>query len=125
MPPSVVHVDANNHSFAHHVGVDVDDILLSSYTDTGPGFSTAKMAPIVNYVAVDHSIKSIVLSCRGSLGLSDILVDLTCSYEMISVQHGDPKCSYFVHSGMWCSATTLQRGTVHDIIKSALQSNPD
>lgn len=82
------------------------------------------MSPLVNYVAIDHSISAIVLSCRGSLGLSDILVDLTCTYEPIPVEHGDPGASYYVHSGMFNSATTLQRGTVHDTIREALESFP-
>lgn len=102
----------------------MDDILLSSYTDPSPNFSTAKMSPLVNYVAIDHSISAIVLSCRGSLGLSDLLVDLTCTYEPIPVEHGDPEKSYYVHSGMFNSATTLQRGTVHDTIREALESFP-
>ena len=76
-------------------------------------------------VAVDHSVKAIVLSCRGSLGLSDILVDLTCDYEPMPVPEGDPHGSYLVHSGMFLSATTLQRGTVHDVIKEALERFPE
>lgn len=76
-------------------------------------------------VAVDHSIKAIVLACRGSLGLSDILTDLTCSYEPIPVPDADPSGSYLVHSGMFCSATVLQRGTVHDVIRDALKQFPD
>ncbi|GAA5863940.1 hypothetical protein JCM8547_005287 [Rhodosporidiobolus lusitaniae] len=115
---------ANNHAFAHHVGIHVEDILLSSFTDPQPAFAEEKISPIVNYVAVDHSISAIVLACRGSLGLSDILVDLTCSYEPIPVQDGDPHGAYFVHSGMFCSATTLQRGTVHDVVKEALEQFP-
>ena len=82
------------------------------------------MSPLVNYVAIDHSISAIVLSCRGSLGLSDILVDLTCTYEPIPVEHGIPGESYYVHSGMFNSATGLQRGTVHDTIREALESFP-
>lgn len=82
------------------------------------------MAPIVNYVAVDHSISSIVLSCRGSLGLSDILVDLTCNYEAFVVEHGDPGASYFVHAGMFSSAVGLQRGKVHDTVRDALLQYP-
>lgn len=66
-----------------------------------------------------------VLACRGSLGLSDILTDLTCSYEPIHLPAGDPSGSYFVHSGMYCSATVLQRGTVHDVIRDALQQFAD
>lgn len=116
---------ANNHAFAHHVGIKVDDILLSSYTDPGPGFSTAKLSPLINYVAIDHSIKAVVLSCRGSLGLSDILVDLTCTYEPLVVEHGLPNASYYVHSGMFNSATQLQRGTVHATIREALESFSD
>ena len=48
---------------------------------------------------MDHEASTIVLSCRGSLGLSDILVDLTCSYESIHVPDGDPMEHYYVHSG--------------------------
>ncbi|GAA5854007.1 hypothetical protein JCM9279_003760 [Rhodotorula babjevae] len=118
-------IHANNHAFAHHVGIHVEDILLSSFTDPTPAFDSEKMSPIVNYVAVDHSIKAIVLACRGSLGLSDVLTDLTCSYEPISVPDADPFGSYLVHSGMFCSATVLQRGTVHDVIRDALKQFPD
>ncbi|GAA5914180.1 hypothetical protein JCM8208_003931 [Rhodotorula glutinis] len=118
-------IHANNHAFAHHVGIHVEDILLSSFTDPTPAFDSEKMSPIVNYVAVDHSIKAIVLACRGSLGLSDILTDLTCSYEPIPVPDADPSGSYLVHSGMFCSATVLQRGTVHDVIRDALKQFPD
>ncbi|GAA6039615.1 hypothetical protein JCM8097_002215 [Rhodosporidiobolus ruineniae] len=118
-------IHANNHAFAHHVGIHVEDILLSSFTDPQPAFATEKFSPIVNYVAVDHSIGAVVLACRGSLGLSDILVDLTCSYEPIPVQDADPGGAYFVHSGMFCSATALQRGAVHDVIKDALEQFPD
>ncbi|GAA5955653.1 hypothetical protein JCM21900_005074 [Sporobolomyces salmonicolor] len=117
-------IHANNHAFAHHVGIHVDDILLSSFTDPQPNLGNDKMSPIVNYVAVDHSVGAVVLSCRGSLGLSDILVDLTCSYEPMPVPDADSNGSYFVHSGMFCSATTLQRGTVHEVIKGALEQFP-
>lgn len=82
------------------------------------------MAPIINYVAVDHSISAIVLSCRGSLGLSDILVDLLCDYETIPIPDGDPACTYQAHTGIWNSATMMQRGTVHDTIRDALESFP-
>lgn len=54
---------------------------------------------MVAYVAVDREARAIVLSCRGSLGLSDILVDLICDYESIQVPDGDPMEHYYVHSG--------------------------
>jgi hypothetical protein len=66
-----------------------------------------------------------VLACRGSLGLADILTDLTCSYEPIPIPDGDPDGTYYVHSGMYCSSTTLQRGTVHDVIADALAKYPE
>ncbi|KAM0751552.1 hypothetical protein T439DRAFT_324739 [Meredithblackwellia eburnea MCA 4105] len=117
---------ANNYAFAHHVGIKVDDILLSSFSNTPTSaFATPKINPLVNFVALDHSVKAVVLSCRGSLGLSDLLVDLTCTYEPIPIEHGDPHGSYYVHSGMYCSATTMQRGTVHETIKDALRLYPD
>lgn len=102
------------------MGIKVDDILLDTYTDNGVGiFDDEKIQPVssvssappvertltnahtqvVAYIAVDHEASSIVLSCRGSLGLSDILVDLTCSYESIHVPDGDPMEHYYVHSG--------------------------
>lgn len=139
-------IHANNHAFAHHVGIHVEDILLSSFTDPGPTFATDKISQIVNYgeyggyppastdpaltdgtfpVAVDHSVKAVVLACRGSLGLADILTDLTCSYEPIPIPDGDPDGTYYVHSGMYCSSTTLQRGTVHDVIADALAKYPE
>lgn len=82
------------------------------------------MSPIINYVAVDHSISAIVLSCRGSLGLSDILVDLLCDYEAIVIPDGDPMAHYQAHTGIWHAATTMQRGVVHDTIREALESFP-
>ena len=42
-------IHANNHAFAHHVGIHVEDILLSSFTDPGPTFETDKISQIVNY----------------------------------------------------------------------------
>ncbi|SCV72741.1 BQ2448_4278 [Microbotryum intermedium] len=116
---------ANSHAFAHHVGIPVDDILLDSYTTPGGGiFDNHRISPIVTYLAVDHEMKAIVLSCRGSLGLSDVLVDLVCSYEQIHVPDGDPMALYQVHAGMWHAATRLQRGMVHKTIKEALEQYP-
>lgn len=48
-------IHANNHAFAHHVGIHVEDILLSSFTDPGPTFATDKISQIVNYGAFRRS----------------------------------------------------------------------
>ncbi|KAE8220486.1 hypothetical protein CF319_g5999 [Tilletia indica] len=119
---------ANVWSFAHHVGLDVDKILLSSYTEGGTGpFHSDKMSPLVNYVSVDDDSQAIVFTCRGTLGLSDILTDLTCSYEPISVQGGHPEGQYKVHAGMLHSARLFraQSSTVFSTIRLGLEENPD
>ncbi|KAI9622633.1 hypothetical protein KEM48_007122 [Puccinia striiformis f. sp. tritici PST-130] len=105
-----------------HVGLTVDQILLSSFTEPNPVLGNEVLSPLVHYVSIDHDSKAIVLTCRGTLGLSDILVDLTCEYEPIAVDGGDPNASYPTHSGMLHSALRLRResSTVHEVIKQAL-----
>ncbi len=93
---------ANVWAFAHHVGIPVDCILLNSFSEAQPLF-TEQMSPLVNYVAVDDAAKAVVLTCRGTMGLSDILTDLTCDYETIAVEGGRSDKHYQVHSGMLAS----------------------
>ncbi|KAH9468734.1 hypothetical protein Pst134EA_009266 [Puccinia striiformis f. sp. tritici] len=112
----------HDHAFASHVGLTVDQILLSSFTEPNPVLGNEVLSPLVHYVSIDHDSKAIVLTCRGTLGLSDILVDLTCEYKPIAVDGGDPNASYPTHSGMLHSALRLRResSTVHEVIKQAL-----
>jgi hypothetical protein len=65
-------------------------------------------------------------TCRGTLGLSDILIDLTCDYQDISLDNGDPEARYYVHKGMYQSAVNLtsRQSTVHQGLVTALASNP-
>ena len=65
-------------------------------------------------------------TCRGTLGLSDILIDLTCDYQDISLDNGDPEARYYVHKGMYQSAVNLtsRHSTVHQGLVTALTSNP-
>jgi len=65
-------------------------------------------------------------TCRGTLGLSDILIDLTCDYQDISLDNGDPEARYYVHKGMYQSAVNLtsRQSTVHQGLVTALTSNP-
>ncbi|KAI9609338.1 hypothetical protein H4Q26_007288 [Puccinia striiformis f. sp. tritici PST-130] len=120
--PNTKKHSANDHAFASHVGLTVDQILLSSFTEPNPVLGNEVLSPLVHYVSIDHDSKAIVLTCRGTLGLSDILVDLTCEYEPIAVDGGDPNASYLAHSGMLHSALRLRResSTVHEVIKQAL-----
>ncbi|KAI9317594.1 hypothetical protein BX666DRAFT_2112010 [Dichotomocladium elegans] len=114
----------NHHAFAHHTGVSVDDILLSSYTDTTL-FSAMKhqqLHALVHYVTVDHMTQSVVLTCRGTLGLSDVLTDLMCDYA--EFEHNGT--TYTAHGGMLEAAQLLaaQKGKVYDAIMSGLMANP-
>lgn len=116
---------SNHHAFASHVGIHVDQILLSSFVEA-QGFANDQLQPLVHYVAVDHEAQSIVLTIRGTLGLSDLLLDLTCQYEPVEVDGGHPDESYLAHSGMLHSAYRLRRqsSTVHEAVRGALVAYP-
>lgn len=115
---------ANVWAFAHHIGIPFEDVLLSSYSqETDEPFHSRQMAPVVNFVAIDRAKKAVVLACRGTLGLSDILVDLTCEYSHVELAIGQGH----VHSGIFNSAASLaaSHGTVKSTIVRALEDNPD
>lgn len=121
---------ANHHAFAYHNNISIDAILLSSYTDPPVGFNSDdnKICPLVHYVAVDHVAKSIVLTCRGTLGFQDILVDLTCNYQEFELDGGeDPYGYYAIHQGMLISAHRLasESNTVLSTIRKALFDFPE
>ncbi|GAC73579.1 hypothetical protein PANT_9c00195 [Moesziomyces antarcticus T-34] len=117
---------ANVWAFAHHVGIPVDAILLNSFSEAQPLF-TEQMSPLVNYVAVDDAAKAVVLTCRGTMGLSDILTDLTATFETIAVEGGRSDRHYQVHSGMLASTRRLcnENSTVMQTLRRALEENPD
>ncbi|KAI8993520.1 hypothetical protein BDB01DRAFT_894173 [Pilobolus umbonatus] len=134
----------NHHAFAHHTGVSVEDILLSSYTDTKllPTTANSKLHALVHYVNVDHFAEAIVLTCRGTLGLGDVLTDLTCDYnefvlptdKLLYEQQienntdtiSQPR-SYIAHGGMLEAAQLLaiQKGKVFEAIKEGLENYPN
>ncbi|KAJ2187179.1 hypothetical protein EV181_002906 [Coemansia sp. RSA 532] len=66
---------------------------------------------LVHYIAVDHATCSIVLACRGTLGISDLFIDMICEYETVQLpahMHAAGKHAEFrAHSGMWHSALLL------------------
>lgn len=82
---------------------------------------------MVYYIAVDQEAQSIVLTCRGSLGLSDIITDLTAEFEEVSVPHAPSGQTYLAHQGMLAAARKLlaHRSRVHDTIAQALRDHPD
>eukprot|EP00112_Aurelia_sp_Birch-Aquarium-sp1_P019699 Seg493.3 transcript_id=Seg493.3/GoldUCD/mRNA.D3Y31 product="Sn1-specific diacylglycerol lipase alpha" protein_id=Seg493.3/GoldUCD/D3Y31 len=54
------------------------------------------------FIAVDHKKKSVVVSCRGTLSLKDVLTDVMIEEERIPVEGGDP--TWMGHKGMIQSA---------------------
>ncbi|WWC90758.1 uncharacterized protein L201_005695 [Kwoniella dendrophila CBS 6074] len=127
MFPSTGKHHANSWAFAQHTNIPIDCLLLSSFTESSAALIQQEAPPLIHYVAVEHSLKAIVLTCRGTLGLSDVLVDLTCEYQSIDVEQGDPDANYYVHAGMWQSARklTIKQSTVHETLLKALTKYPD
>jgi len=107
VPAQVVEHHAEHHAFSSHTSVPVDTILLSSFTDPGGGYDmhgdVNTGVPLVHYICVDHKAKAIVLTCRGTLGLDDVVTDLTCEYGDMEVRGK----TYRVHKGMLNSALLL------------------
>ncbi|KAG0299921.1 hypothetical protein BGZ98_009653 [Dissophora globulifera] len=128
----------NHHAFATHTSTPLDSILLSSFTDPGTkgNFNAPKMHSLVHYINLDHGAQCVVLTCRGTLGLSDVLTDLCAHYDDLVLptlesngkrgkHHAHPK--YKVHAGMHASARllSLETSTVFKTIKKALEDYPD
>ncbi|KAG0276260.1 hypothetical protein BGZ95_007771 [Linnemannia exigua] len=127
----------NHHAFAAHTSTPLDSILLSSFTDPGTKgtFHAPKMHSLVHYINLDHGAQCVVLTCRGTLGLSDVLTDLCAHYDdlvMPTVKSGKRRnvpapSKYKVHAGMHASARllSLETSTVYKTIQKALQDFPD
>ncbi|KAJ1651582.1 hypothetical protein IWQ61_007891 [Dispira simplex] len=94
---------------------------------------------LVHYVSVDHHMSAIVLTCRGTLGLSDILTDLIFHYADVPLPYPDPALKvsspngkrrlpprYQTHAGMLQSAQLLAESDspVFRELKEAMQSYP-
>jgi hypothetical protein len=110
---------ANHHAFAQHTKLPLSNILLSSFSSASFGAQTPQL---VHFVSVDHEVGAVVLTCRGTLGVADILTDLACDYEDIRI-YGE---NYSVHKGMLACAKQLHQGNskVCKTIKEALETHP-
>ncbi|CAM0137105.1 unnamed protein product [Umbelopsis sp. WA50703] len=128
--PASHHHHPNHHAFSYHTAVPVEDILLSSYTDsTLLSIQNPQINALVHYVTVDHAAEAVVLTCRGTLGLSDILTDLTCSYAEFTLPQTGPggeERRFSAHGGMLGAAQLLakQKGKVYRVIRDALDRWP-
>ncbi|KAI8067595.1 hypothetical protein BC940DRAFT_326388 [Gongronella butleri] len=126
--PNSHHHHPNHHAFAHHTGVMVQDILLSSYTDRHSilTMNRPSIHTLVHYVTVDHHTKSIVLTCRGTFGLSDVLTDLSFTYRDFTLP-SDPNRHFQAHDGMLDAAQLLakEKGKVYQVVRDGLEQFPD
>lgn len=126
--PSSHHHHPNHHAFAHHTGLSVQDILLSSYTDRSSlTMHHPSLHELVHYVTVDHASQAIVLTCRGTLGLSDVLIDLTCSYARVAVPNMPARDEFKAHGGMLEAAQVLakEKGKVFRAVRDGLLLYPN
>ena len=112
-------------AFSFHTSLPVDTILLSSHYDPSGGFDSAGHTgtgrPLVHFMCVDHEAAAIVVTCRGTLGLEDLLTDLTCEYTTISIRGSN----YRVHKGMYNSAALLLRSRLLGSLTTTLSTYPD
>lgn len=111
-------------AFSFHTSLPVDTILLSSHYDPSGGFDSAGHTgtgrPLVHFVCVDHDAASIVVTCRGTLGLEDVLTDLSCEYTSLPLRNS----TYRVHKGMFNSAVLLLRSRLLRTLADALNNYP-
>lgn len=108
---------SEHYAFAHHTNLALEDILLSSYSDSAVDHRSG--IPLVHFISIDHEAKAVVLTIRGTLGLEDILTDLTCDYEVMEWQGRTWKA----HGGMLKCAQILKRQSsrVLQTMKAALE----
>ncbi|RKP11571.1 Alpha/Beta hydrolase protein [Piptocephalis cylindrospora] len=111
----------NHHAFAEHTGIGVEDVLLSSFTPTTEAPDGVVHA-LVHYVSYDRAQKAVVLTLRGTMGLSDVLTDLCWDYATLRVGDVD----YSVHAGMLEGARRLSdpQGEVVRTVRRALEAEP-
>lgn len=111
-------------SFSEYTGLPPETIVMSSFLDDqspstsrSPGWS-----PLVHFVTVDLEAKAIVLTCRGTLGLEDLLTDMACDYHDV-YWRGQ---GYKVHRGIKESARRLmdsQNGNyIMHVLKEQLEA---
>jgi hypothetical protein len=112
----------NHHSLATHANIPVEHIIFSSFLNTDVNNKPAvhPMVP-VHYVVVDKVTKSVVVSLRGTLGLTDVITDIKANY--VHYRYGEGMEGY-AHSGMFYSAKTILQSEIRDSVCVSLNENP-
>nr|KAJ3416133.1 hypothetical protein HK105_001334 [Polyrhizophydium stewartii] len=110
----------NHQSLAFHANIPVEHIVSSSFVTPSTLEPPTLIAP-VHYVVVDRQSKSVVVSLRGTLGISDIVTDLMASYVRYKTADN---LEGFVHSGMFKSAQKIATGPVREAVAESLRRHP-
>ncbi|PIA16895.1 alpha/beta-hydrolase [Coemansia reversa NRRL 1564] len=105
----------NHFCFSRHTGIPLGDLLFSSYVSPiirrRLVYRNPSIHALVHYIAVDHATRSVVLACRGTLGISDLFIDMICEYETVRLPGHSTAAGanpeFRAHSGMWHSALLL------------------
>ena len=124
----------NHWAFAHKVGIQPQDIISSTFQQSSRTGShpihivdetlnslkqdskISEMGPVVYYISVDHENECVVVTLRGTMGLSDALTDFTCEYTTYN--------GFNVHKGMMACAQKLETLIEKDVV-DALAMNKD
>lgn len=129
---SFTHPQHPNHlTYARHTGIPAKDVLCSSYTphhDVALGINKKQkqLHTLMHYVSYDRALKAVVLTLRGTMGLSDVLTDLCADYSTIEPTWAAMGTKHAVHGGMFESAKLLaaMNGDVVRSVRQALLSEP-
>ncbi|KAJ3017304.1 UNVERIFIED_CONTAM: hypothetical protein HDU68_011760, partial [Siphonaria sp. JEL0065] len=113
----------NHVAFAVHVGVPVCDVLYSSSRSEEMGAGEGgnemdKIDPVAHYISLDRDAGVVVITIRGTLSLSDLIIDLKFDYA----HHRGHK----IHAGILHTTTQLleKEGAFMKEVRKALADNP-
>ncbi|KAJ3225469.1 hypothetical protein HK099_006742 [Clydaea vesicula] len=91
-------------------------------TSSESGFESPRIKPVNSFICLDHEMNCLVLTFRGTLGLSDILVDLMCTYDDLVINNE----TYKVHAGMLRAAKSIAfSGVFFSIVRDTLIKYPN
>ncbi|ORY06682.1 alpha/beta-hydrolase, partial [Neocallimastix californiae] len=109
----------NDYAFSIHTNTPLENILYSSYSSK----TTSTTNNIAHIISVDHDMKAIIVSLRGTLGFYDFIIDLQFDYITITYNNKE----YHVHNGIYQSAKIISQpnSVIHNIVRVALNDYPD
>ena len=100
----------NRAGTAARLGIPVSDILIEG---------VAAVHRPAHFVAIDHRLRRVILSLRGTVNVLDSLTNLQCGTARLSDDSGA------AHEGMLSAARELAAGQVGAAIAALTESHPD